>query len=382
MCTHTHTHTVTHTHTHSVTLSRTHTHTHTYTHTPSQFYQVVKSVQAEANQLPRESNPSHINADPFSPQNTPIHPTHSTGNNNPFSTDEFFNLPAQRFREGDFEDFTGDPFVGFEVKSTDIFIQENEKGEDISPSVDLPPTQKHQLNLMTTSNGHTSPSASSGSEPLSTEEQQIEEVESHDYYILESPLKQYPPSSLSNGRHRGMGEGRRRDQESDENHIGSDEHISTSSIAVQHQMKVEAAQPELHHSGSPISQQVEDSVHSPTHQSGNSDGLKPGEVSNGPSTSPMWYEEKDSPQEPATPTSTTPTSSLSQELITHDVNGTSSFKDESSPVSSSSTSSPSSAKRGRKKYQELTISERTEPVLQVIPVLVVYATCIVGILYQ
>ena len=94
-----------------------------------QFYQIITNVQTESEQAPPVT-PTHTTLEPFTPPCTPGHTTTPVFfGENPFVSDAFINLPAKQFREGVYDNFTGDPFV-----SMDPFVDGN--GHDISVDSD------------------------------------------------------------------------------------------------------------------------------------------------------------------------------------------------------------------------------------------------------
>ena len=100
------------------------------------------------------------------------------------------NLPARRFREGNFEDFYGDPFDSIE----EIF---NESAPHTA--ADSPPLQKFQVNTGSAESiSQESQASHTHSSGMENEEPEI--VEQHDYYRLESPNQipnqANPPNSV------------------------------------------------------------------------------------------------------------------------------------------------------------------------------------------
>ena len=125
-------------------------------------------------------NSDHIPIQPFSPPATPIKPNPPLGEN-PFISDEFVNLPARKFLEGEFENFYGDPF-----ESVETFTEPSHHpiGGDMYDGDSL--RQQFQVNTGSiesisqesqTSQAHSSGMENEDSEPL----------EQHDYYMLEDP---------------------------------------------------------------------------------------------------------------------------------------------------------------------------------------------------
>ena len=149
-------------------------------HTFSQYHDIIRLVQAETERLPTV-DPNHIPIQPFSPPATPSRLAPSPFGENPFSSDEFVSLPATRFREGEFEKFSGDPFeiiteppthstaIGGDAYSEGTLQQfKVNTGSVESISQDSQASQTH--------------SHSSG-----VENEDPEPIEQHDYYTLEDP---------------------------------------------------------------------------------------------------------------------------------------------------------------------------------------------------
>ena len=113
-----HLHTSTPTHPHTSTPPHTtlthplhlpHTlHIHT-THTITQFHDIIKEVQAETEQLP-ETQSVRVTLDPFSPPSTPLEKTPGSGEENPIANEAFVGVSPEKYQQGNFEHFLGDPF--------------------------------------------------------------------------------------------------------------------------------------------------------------------------------------------------------------------------------------------------------------------------------
>lgn len=153
-------------------------------HTHSQYQDIIRLVQAETERLPTV-DPNHIPIQPFSPPATPsrlLAP--SPFGENPFTSDEFVNLPARRFREGEFEKFSGDPFESIEI-ITEPPANSTAIGGDAYAEGTL---QQFKVN---TGSVESISQDSQASQPHShssgVENEDPELVEQHDYYTLEDP---------------------------------------------------------------------------------------------------------------------------------------------------------------------------------------------------
>ena len=164
-------------------------------------------MQAEAEGLP-SVDPDHIPIRPFSPPTTPMKKAPFFGEN-PFTGDDFVNLPARRFRDGEFENFYGDPFESIEVFSgpplqsdattvSDIgtrstlqqFQVNTGSAESVSQESQESQVHSHSSGMYNGEPGSHSSGMDSG-EPGShlsgMANGEPESTEQHDYYVLEEP---------------------------------------------------------------------------------------------------------------------------------------------------------------------------------------------------
>ena len=158
---------------------------HVSTHTLSQYHDIIRQVQAETERLPTV-DPNHIPIEPFSPPATPSRLTPPLFGENPFASDEFVNLPARRFREGEFEKFSGDPFESVEIfDEPPIHSTEATTGGGTYTEGAL---QQFQVNTGSVESiSQESQASQTNSHSSGVENEDPEPVEQHDYYTLEDP---------------------------------------------------------------------------------------------------------------------------------------------------------------------------------------------------
>lgn len=137
-------------------------------------------VQEKAEYLPTV-DPSHIPIQPFSPPATPSRSAPPLGKN-PFISDAFVNLPARRFREGDFDNFYGDPFESIEV------LPKPPSSHDDMYTEDIPTPQQFLVNTGSVESiSQESQASQSCSHSSGMENEDPESSEQHDYHMLEDP---------------------------------------------------------------------------------------------------------------------------------------------------------------------------------------------------
>ena len=155
--------------------------THVCTH--SQYHDIIRLVQAETERLPTV-DPNHIPIQPFSPPATPSRSAPSMFGENPFTSDEFVNLPASRFREGGFENFCGDPF-----ESIEIFTEPPTEGAATSGDTYTEGTlQQFKVNTGSIESiSQESQASQTHSHSSGMENEDPGPIEQHDYYTLEDP---------------------------------------------------------------------------------------------------------------------------------------------------------------------------------------------------
>ena len=152
-------------------------------HTHSQYHDIIRLVQAETERLPTV-DPNHIPIQPFSPPATPSRLAPSPFGENPFTSDEFVNLPAGRFREGEFEKFSGDPFESIEI-ITEPPTHSTAIGGDAYSEGTL---QQFKVNTGSVESiSQESQASQTHSHSSGVENEDPEPVEQHDYYTLEDP---------------------------------------------------------------------------------------------------------------------------------------------------------------------------------------------------
>ena len=104
---------------------------------------------------------------------------------NPFTGDDFVNLPARRFREGGFENFYGDPFESVEIFSEPPLQANATTVSDIGTGNTL---QQFQVNTGSAESiSQESQESQTHSHSGGTENGEHESTEQHDYYVLEEP---------------------------------------------------------------------------------------------------------------------------------------------------------------------------------------------------
>ena len=149
-------------------------------HTHSQYHDIIRLVQAETERLPTV-DANHIPIQPFSPPATPSRLAPSPFGENPFTSDEFMNLPASRFREGEFEKFSGDPFESIEI----ITEPPTAIGGDAYSEGTL---QQFKVNTGSVESiSQESQASQTHSHSSGVDNEDPEPVEQHDYYTLEDP---------------------------------------------------------------------------------------------------------------------------------------------------------------------------------------------------
>ena len=152
-------------------------------HTFSQYHDIIRLVQAETERLPTV-DPNHIPIQPFSPPATPSRLAPSPFGENPFSSDEFVSLPATRFREGEFEKFSGDPFESIEI-ITEPPTHSTAIGGDAYSEGTL---QQFKVNTGSVESiSQDSQASQTHSHSSGVENEDPEPIEQHDYYTLEDP---------------------------------------------------------------------------------------------------------------------------------------------------------------------------------------------------
>ena len=160
------------------------THVPMHVHTLSQYHDIIRQVQSETERLPT-IDPNHIPIQPFSPPATPSRLTPPLFGENPFASDEFVNLPARRFREGEFEKFSGDPFESIETFNESPTHSAEATGGDTYTEGTL---QQFQVNTGSVESiSQESQTSQTHSHSSGIENEDPEPVEQHDYYTLEDP---------------------------------------------------------------------------------------------------------------------------------------------------------------------------------------------------
>lgn len=106
---------------------------------------------------------------------------------NPFISDEFINLPARSFREGEFENFYGDPF-----ESVEIFSEPPPQPHATTNMGDMESggtlLQQFQVNTGSIESiSQESQASQAHSNSSGIENEEAESTEQHDYYTLEDP---------------------------------------------------------------------------------------------------------------------------------------------------------------------------------------------------
>ena len=152
-------------------------------HAFPQYHDIIRLVQAETERLPTV-DPDHIPIQPFSPPATPSRLAPSPFGENPFSSDEFVNLPATRFREGEFEKFTGDPFESIEIITEPPTHSTAIGGDAYSEGT----VQQFKVNTGSIESiSQDSQASQTHSHSSGVENEDPEPIEQHDYYTLEDP---------------------------------------------------------------------------------------------------------------------------------------------------------------------------------------------------
>lgn len=153
-------------------------------HIHFQYHDIIRLVQAETERLPTV-DPNHIPIQPYSPPATPSRLVPSPIEENPFASDEFVNLPASRFREGEFEKFSGDPFELIEIVTEPPTHGTTAIGDDAYTEGAL---QQFKVNIGSVESiSQDSQASQTHSHSSGVENEDPEPVEQHDYYILEDP---------------------------------------------------------------------------------------------------------------------------------------------------------------------------------------------------
>ena len=134
----------------------------------------------------------HVPIQPFSPPTSPIKQNPPLGEN-PFISDEIVNLPARRFREGDFENFSGDPF-----ESVELFREPPPHPTNTSHSDGDSLLQQFQVNTGSVESiSQESQESQAHSHSSGIENEDRESLEQHDYYTLEVPSQNANQAHIS-----------------------------------------------------------------------------------------------------------------------------------------------------------------------------------------
>jgi hypothetical protein len=103
---------------------------------------------------------------------------------NPFTSDEFVNLPATRFREGGFEKFSGDPFESVEIINEPPTHSTAIGGDAYAEGT----LQQFKVNTGSVESiSQDSQASQTHSHSSGVENEDPEHIEQHDYYTLEDP---------------------------------------------------------------------------------------------------------------------------------------------------------------------------------------------------
>ena len=148
-----------------------------------QYQDIIRLVQSETERLPTV-DPNNVPIEPFSPPATPSRLTPSLFGENPFASDEFVNLPASRFREGEFDKFYGDPFESVET-FTDLPSHSTSTGGNAYIEGTLQQFKVNTGSIESISQESQASQTHSHSSGMENEDQ--EPIEQHDYYTLEDP---------------------------------------------------------------------------------------------------------------------------------------------------------------------------------------------------